>query len=205
MSAVIQNLLLRKRQKEVDALDRKRFLAEAKGETGDTGPQGDTGPMPAHQWQGTKLRFQQPDGQWGKAVDLKGAPGKDVDNRTVILSRGGSAGTDLASLTPGNDSAEPTGIVVFQGGKAVNLPWPAFITSIAGAVDMGVEMSRRTDFVGESLLYRGDAAPGANEGSPVWRIKRIEFGADGDITEKWAGGNADFTNAWSARASLEYI
>lgn len=54
MSPVIQNLVLRKRQQEVDASERERFLATAKGDTGEAGPKGDAGPMPKHEWQGTK-------------------------------------------------------------------------------------------------------------------------------------------------------
>ncbi len=208
MSPVIQNLVLRKRQQEVDATERERFLATAKGDTGEAGPKGDTGPMPAHQWQGTKLRFEQPDGKWGKLTDLKGTTGKEGDaGRTVVIGRGGSSG-GMGNLLPGAPSTEPTGLAVVQGGQWVNLAWPAFIQIIAGAVDMGVELSRRSDFVGENVIYRGEAQPGASESSPVWRIKRIEFvnGSDGkqDIDEKWAGGNADFTNAWSTRNTLEY-
>lgn len=31
--------------------------------------------IPAHRWQGTSLQFQNPDGTWGKLVNLKGNPG----------------------------------------------------------------------------------------------------------------------------------
>lgn len=58
-----------------------------KGKTGDTGAPGSpgqTGPMPDHQWDGTSLKVQKPDGSWPEVgVDLKGAkgdkgePGKD--------------------------------------------------------------------------------------------------------------------------------
>lgn len=210
MSAVIQNLLLRKRQRDVDASERQRFIAEAKGERGDPGPQGETGPMPSHEWQGTKLRFEQPDGTWGKLTDLKGEPGKEgAAGRTVVVARGGGSSGGMGSLLPGAPNTEPTGIAVVQGERWVNLSWTSFIQIIAGAVDMGAELSRRSDFVGESIIYRGEAAPGSLESDSVWRIKKITFvvDADGkqDIDEKWAGGNADFTNAWSARTSLEYI
>ena len=83
MSAIIQSLVLRKRQQEVDASERSRFLADAKGDPGPQGPKGDTGPAPAHEWQGTKLRFQQPDGKWGKYTDLKGRDGKE-DGSSVL-------------------------------------------------------------------------------------------------------------------------
>lgn len=205
MSAVTQNILLRRRHREEEAHDRQQFLAAAKGDQGDPGPKGDTGPMPKHEWQGTKIRFEQPTGSWGKFVDLKGDKGKEgTAGRVVVLARGGSGGTDLSSLTPGATGVDPVGVVVYQGGQAVNLPWPAFISSIAGAIDMGAEMARRTDFVGDALMYRGESAPGTAEGTAAWRIKRIEFAADGDITETFAGGNADFTNAWTERSTLTY-
>lgn len=41
------------------------------------GLKGDTGPMPNHRWDGTRLQFQLPDGSYGDLVDLRGAPGKD--------------------------------------------------------------------------------------------------------------------------------
>lgn len=46
--------------------------------TGEKGDKGDTGPMPNHDWSGTALRFQNPDGTWGDRVDLKGDPGNRV-------------------------------------------------------------------------------------------------------------------------------
>lgn len=58
-----------------------------KGATGDPGPKGDTGAAgpagadgaqglpPEHEWQGTTLRFKEPDGSWGQAVDLRGPAG----------------------------------------------------------------------------------------------------------------------------------
>lgn len=51
-------------------------LSGAKGETGDTGA---TGPMPNHQWDGTSLRFELPEGGYGDYVDLKGDTGASLD------------------------------------------------------------------------------------------------------------------------------
>lgn len=62
------------------------------GDDGEDGGKGDTGPMgpmPDHQWDGTRLRFEEPDGTWGKYVDLKGAPGQSV---------GGGGGGGLSKL-----------------------------------------------------------------------------------------------------------
>lgn len=37
---------------------------------------GEKGDKPDHKWEGTKLKFEKPDGSWGKAIDLKGKDGK---------------------------------------------------------------------------------------------------------------------------------
>jgi len=47
----------------------------AQGEKGDKGDKGETGEEPAHEWLGTRLRFQNPDGTWGEWVELKGEQG----------------------------------------------------------------------------------------------------------------------------------
>lgn len=44
--------------------------------TGEKGEKGDKGDMPAHEWSGTMLRFEKPDGSWGEFVDLQGADGQ---------------------------------------------------------------------------------------------------------------------------------
>lgn len=63
--------------------------------------------------------------------------------------------------------------------------------------------AKRTDFVGENLIYKGEAVPGSADGDPVWRISRVTIAGD-DITEKWAEGSADFSLSWSAHADYDY-
>lgn len=72
-----------------------------KGATGDPGPKGDTGAAgpagadgaqglpPEHEWQGTALRFKEPDGSWGQAVDLRGPAGSSA---TVPIATSSTAG-----------------------------------------------------------------------------------------------------------------
>ena len=63
-----------------------------KGDTGDAGPAGADGAQglpPEHEWQGTALRFKEPDGSWGQAVDLRGAPGSSA---TVPIATNSMAG-----------------------------------------------------------------------------------------------------------------
>lgn len=207
MTAAIQARVMNRREglvkQKTEAESRAAFLATAKGEPGERGA---PGPIPEHEWQGTRLRFQKADGQWGKAVDLKGEQGDEGQTRIFVRGGGGGgSGTNLETLLPGANVLEPTGIAVIQGGQWVSLQWPAFISILAGAIDMGVEFSRRSDFVGDSLIYRGEAAPGSAEESAVWRIKRIAFGEAGDVVETWANGSSEFTNVWTDRTQLTYL
>ncbi|MEA3242327.1 MAG: hypothetical protein U9Q19_02665 [Pseudomonadota bacterium] len=64
--------------------------------------------------------------------------------------------------------------------------------------------AKRVDFISETLLYRGEAAPGSAESAAVWRIRRITFAADDDVSEVWAGGDATFDQIWDDRLSLVY-
>ncbi len=45
------------------------------GKDGKPGPAGPSGPAPAHHWNGTLLRFQNPDGSWSDYHNLQGPPG----------------------------------------------------------------------------------------------------------------------------------
>ncbi len=101
------------------------------GPTGSTGPSGPVGPQgpegvqgsqgpqgdaPAHQWSGTSLSFQNPEGTWGTAVDLKGDqgdPGADEQTLSLVnttLSISGGNSVDLSVIQDGvNDAdASPT-------------------------------------------------------------------------------------------------
>jgi len=70
---------------------------------------------------------------------------------------------------------------------------------------MGSPTSRRTDFVGDAMLYRGEAVPGASETDAIWAIRRIEFLTGGDVVEKWATGSSSKSFVWSDRATYEYL
>lgn len=176
-----------------------------KGDAGARGPAGqpgEMGPMPRHEWRGARLRFESAPGQWGEWADLKGPRGPVGP----ASGGGGSSGGDLSRLLPGAVNTDPAALAVLQGGQWVQIPWTAFISMIDGSIGMGdTTLARRVDFVGETLIYRGEAAPGAAETDSVWRIKRIAFGSDGDVTETWADGTSAFAHAWANRASLTYL
>lgn len=64
--------------------------------------------------------------------------------------------------------------------------------------------AKRTDFVGDDVIYKGEARPGTLDAEPAWRISRITLVGD-DAAEQWAGGTAEFVHAWSAREGYAYL
>ena len=88
-----------------------------KGATGDPGPKGDTGDAgpagangapglpPEHEWQGTALRFKEPDGSWGQAVDLRGPAGSSA---TVPIATSSTAGKVMPQT--GNEDGLELGV-----------------------------------------------------------------------------------------------
>jgi hypothetical protein len=64
--------------------------------------------------------------------------------------------------------------------------------------------AKRVDMVGDTLIYRGEAAVGSAESAPAWRIRRITFVGD-DVAEEWADGTAAFSKSWSGRAGYTYL
>ena len=137
------------------------------GPQGEKGDQGDIGPMPRHKWIGTKLQFENPDGTWGRLVDLEGPRGPS----------GGGHGW-LALLA--QDETTTT-----TDGEAV-------------------KYARRIDVVSDTVMYKADALPGTSNAAAGWRISRITTNNEGDVTEEWAGGSADFDQVWDDRLSLIY-
>ena len=69
--------------------------------------------------------------------------------------------------------------------------------------DMAV-FSKRVDFIGDTLMYKGEAIAGTPESSPLWRISRIDLANDGDVSETWAEGAANFNKIWTSRLSYSY-
>ena len=97
--------------------------------------------------------------------------------------------------------------------KAIVTPPPEFKTTLvvgqgpAGAPgstgNESMPYAKRTDFVGNDAIYKGEAEPGSSEDDTVWRISKITFVGE-DATEQWAEGNASFDKMWSSRLNYNY-
>lgn len=91
--------------------------------------------------------------------------------------------------------------LVVISGRVQELPLTDTLP-VQGEEDM--VYSKRVDFVGETEIYRGEAAVGTVENTAAWRIRKITLAADGDVTETWAGGNAVFNKQWNLRTTYTY-
>ena len=98
--------------------------------TGEKGDKGDIGPMPKHDWSGTALRFQNPDGTWGNRVDLKGEPGNRANAEPATTTTLGGVmpatglrvnieGYEYVALGWDKEKCYPDPIVVAYNGS----PW----------------------------------------------------------------------------------
>jgi hypothetical protein len=66
-----------------------------------------------------------------------------------------------------------------------------------------LQYTTRYEEVSPELIYFGEAAPGAAESAPIWRIKRLTT-VGGLNTVHYADGTNNFNNVWADRASLSY-
>ena len=63
----------------------------------------------------------------------------------------------------------------------------------------------RVDFTNnDTVIYRGEAAPGSLETDAVWRIRRITVLSDNDVIVEFADGDENFDNVWANHLSLVY-
>lgn len=110
-----------------------------KGDTGATGPAGADGAdglPPEHEWQGTALRFKEPDGSWGQAVDLRGPAGSSA---TVPIATTSTPGKVMPQ-TGDEDGLELGGDGSLRVRKANDTQRGSVLASVtaqAGAVPLG--------------------------------------------------------------------
>lgn len=108
-------------------------------------------------------------------------------------------------LTGGVGPQGPQGIQGVQGPQGIQgIQGTQGVQGLPGINEADMAYARRTDFVSDTLIYKGEAAPGSSDIAFAWRIHRLVIAADGDVTETWANGNDSFTNAWADRLMLGY-
>lgn len=78
-------------------------------------------------------------------------------------------------------------------------------TGATGTTEEEVAYAKRIDFESDStIVYKGEAQPGAVDSAAVWRIHRLVLNSEFDVVQTWADGDANFDNIWDDRLSLSY-
>lgn len=97
-------------------------------------------------------------------------------------------------------------VVVVESVQTTFIEVEVGIPGPPGPAGGGEEMkySKRADFVGSDIVYKGHAVPGSTENSYVWRISKLIFVGE-DISEIWAEGNTLFDKSWSERLTYNYF
>lgn len=163
------DLINRKIATVKEYLDRLRL---EKGDKGDTGSKGD---KPKHQWDGTKIRFENSDGSWGQWVDLKGSgggfsffggssPGIERIKSNGSVVKNGATEIDFGSgLTVTNTS---NGVRVDSTGGGSSTPQDVTL-SYTGDNVTNVTLEDGTEF---DLSYTGDNLTTVTDGTYTWTL-----------------------------------
>lgn len=86
------------------------------GDPGKRGKRGRTGPIPKHEWNGTLIRFENPDGSWGDWRNLQGSAGV---NDGGFGGGGGGPGGGLERVRGTNFDMEGVSKIFFGGNLQV--------------------------------------------------------------------------------------
>ena len=113
------------------------------GPIGPPGPKGDTGPAPEHQWQGNALRFQKPNGDWGKLVNLQGpAGGRGRSSGSAAKEQFASIALDGNNLEFKKLGALGPDIIVDLSALSVGGVWGDITGDISNQTDLSAELSQ---------------------------------------------------------------
>lgn len=132
----------------------------------------------------------------------------DIDGYSLRECSGVGSGEGLCdvgfglTIVSGNTYYRNINTVDFIGDSVVVSNSYATVTD-GGSAEMSY--ATRVDQIDDTLMYKGEAVPGSLDADSAWRIAKLVFGVDGDVTITWAGGNSDFSYAWTDRLSLTYI
>jgi hypothetical protein len=93
------------------------WLRSLQGEDGENGA---VGPMPRHEWSGSRLRFEKPDGSWGEWVELRGTGAGASGGGSLSIQKFYASADDFP--TPGktqilyfDQSTDPYGVFIWTG------------------------------------------------------------------------------------------
>ena len=106
--------------------------------------------------------------------------------------------TVVAGFVPKLDNPQEGQVMVFD---STTSSWVNKTLLAQGEEEV---LAKRTDFIGSNTIYKGEAAVGSLDSLAAWRIRRILIAVDGDISETFASGTANFDKIWDDRLTYTY-
>ena len=169
------------------------------GLTGPQGPPGEKGDKPAHEWNGTQIRFQNPDCSWGPWINLQGPPGPCGEGEEGGQGIQGPQGPPGQQGPPGNDG--PPGPPGLDGVSVTN-------AEIDENGDLIIYLSDGSQINAGNVSSGGTGGGGVGVNQPAFLFKST------NITEQAHVGNSvvesivnlpkdtgdgyyDYGNSWS--------
>lgn len=133
-----------------------QYIELTPGEKGDRGERGKIGRKPNHQWDGTKLRLENPDGTWGEWIDLRGKQGENGASYSIFGRAQSGVRIKQNGVVVAEEAFEidlATGLTVVRTGNGVR------VTSSGGG-GSGITMETPTGSVnGVNVTYTVTSAP----------------------------------------------
>ena len=174
------------------------------GPIGLTGPQGEQGPKgdkPAYEWNGTQIRFQNPDCSWGPWVNLVGPPGPCGTGQQGNVGNQGPAGPAGPQGAPGSQGipglngqdgiSVVTATIDENGDLIIGLSNGAFIK--AGSVTSGGGSGSGTGFNQPFFLFKStNVSEQFHTGSQVGTIVSLSNDSTNgyyDYGDSWSGND----------------
>ena len=114
-----------------------------------------------------------------------------------------TAYTELEGVGIQLSPAPPNGLTISVEYEDTNIKQTAGVENTHLKVTNPV-YTKRYDVVDTTTSYLGDAQVGSSIDSPRWRIQKLTFGVDGDVSVTFANGSTEFNQVWADRASLSY-
>lgn len=131
-----------------------------------------------------------------------------LDNNQSIRSRNAAnnADIDVVKVTVGN-VAEFGIVPAVANGVTPSMPnHLATVGTVDTAIGLAINSAytKRIDIVSDTVIYRGEALPGAADTAPVWRISKITITGN-TYSIQWADGDGLLNNIWNNHLTLNYI
>lgn len=132
-----------------------------------------------------------------KALNGKGTLTPDA-SRSLVSAKWDKQGRLELNFDDGNKLITDPAPIIGNIEQHVHIP------NSSGSSEDNNMMSKRIDFISDSIIYRAEAPVGTANSTALWRIRLLTMATDGDVVQTWAGGTDEFDKVWDDRLTYTY-